>query len=197
MPVMQPDKFLYPAIFHDGQAYFLERSDAYKASYFGGPLERTINGVKHGPRALHHIMTLHGDCFEPLWHVVGGGSLHLLYGMCYDGCHMKYKDSPAGIEILEMSPIDSAEEWPYSDYPKYLPYFPLRLQNRSKCSLNEFLKSSCQPINLGASEVLVIVPPSPVLGMSLWGPSGDAENTQIVFKCDLTKRTVETFNQCG
>lgn len=194
---MRPDNFLYPALFHDGQAYFLERSDARAGSYFGGPFEGSIVGVKHSPRPLHHIATINGDCFEPLWHVIGGGSLKLLYGMCYDACHLKYKTSAAEVDILEMTPTTSAEDWPYSDYPRYLPYFPLRLQKRSKCRLEQFLELSCQPIDLAKSEVLVLMPPSAVLGMSLWGPSGDGENTQMVFRCDLAKRTVEAFNQCG
>jgi hypothetical protein len=195
--VMHPDKLLYPALFHDGQAYFFERSDVREGSYFGGPFERSITGVKHGPHPLHHIATLSGHCFEPLWHIVGVVQLHLLYGICYDACHMKYRTSATGVEVLEMTPTTSTSDWPYSDYPTYLPYFLLRLQQRSQCSLEEFLELSCQPIDVAPSEVLVLIPPSPVLGMSLWGPSGDGENTQIVFRCDLAKRTVEAYNQCG
>jgi hypothetical protein len=123
--------------------------------------------------------------------------LHFLYGICYDACHMKYRSSAASVEILEMTPTTSVADWPYPNYPAYLPYFPLRLQQCSQCSLEEFLQLSCQPIDVATSEVLVLIPPSPVLGMSLWGPSGDGENTQIVFRCDLTKRAVETYNQCG
>jgi hypothetical protein len=192
-----PERLRYPALFHDGQAYILERADEHTGSYFGGPFERPVTGVKHSPRSLHHIASLNGHCFEPLWHVIGGGNLHLLYGMCYDGCHLKYRISVAGVEVLEMKPTTSAEDWPYSDYPAYLSYFPLRLQQRSQCRMEEFLDLACQPIDVSTSEVLVLVPPSPVLGMSLWGPSGDAENTQIVFRCDLAKRTVEAYNQCG
>ena len=36
---MHPDELLYPALFHEGHAYFLERSDSRTASYFGGPFE--------------------------------------------------------------------------------------------------------------------------------------------------------------
>lgn len=194
---MHPDKLLYPALFHEGQAYFFEKSDAHTGSYFGGPFEGAITGLKPGSYPLHHITTLNGHCFEPLWHVIGGRTLSLLYGIRYDGCRMRYKSSAAGVEVMEMTPEDSALNWPYSDYPMHLPYFPLRLQQRAKCSLAEFLELSCQPIDLAPSDVLVLIPPSPVLDMSLWGPSGDGENTQIVFRCDLSNRTIEAYNQCG
>src|ERR1039457_1198073 len=130
--VMQPDKLLYPALFHDGQAYFLERADTHTGSYFGGPIEDSITGIKHGPHRIHHIATLNGHCVKPLWDVVGVFQLKLLYGMSYDGCHMKYRNSSAGVEVLEMKPSTSAADWPYSNYPTYLPYFPLRLQHRSE-----------------------------------------------------------------
>lgn len=194
---MLPDKLLRPALFHEGQAYFLEPSDVHSGSYFGGPFENAITGVKHGPHPLHHIATLNGRCFKPLWHVIGGGNLCLLYGICYDACHMKYRTSAAGLEVLEITPKTSSADWPYANYPTYLPYIPLRLRQRSQCSLEEFLELACQPIDVAESEVLVLIPPSPVLGMSLWGPLGDGENTQIVFRCDLAKRTVEAFNHCG
>jgi hypothetical protein len=195
--VMHPDEVLYPALFHEGHAYFLERSDARTASYFGGPFEGSMTGIEHGPRPLHHIATLNGDCFEPLWHVVGGGSLRLLYGMCYSGCRLKYRNSANAVDLLEIKPTASTSDWPYPEYPSYLPYFPLRLQRRSKCNVQKFLEASCQPIEVSSSEVLVLVPASPLLGISLWGPSGDAEGTQIVFRCDLAKRTVEAYNQCN
>lgn len=194
---MQPDDLLYPALFHEGVAYFLERSGSRTASYFGGPFEGAIVGVNHGPRRIHHLATINGDCFEPLWHVVGGSTLRLIYGMCYDGCRVKYRNSAAQTEVLEMEPTTSDADWPYPDYPAYLPYFPLRLQRRSKCSLEEFSELACQPLDAQPAEALIIIPASPSLGMSLWGPSGDAECTQIVFRCDLAKRTVEAYNQCA
>ena len=85
---MHPDELCYPAVFHDGQAYFLERSEVFTSSYFGGPFEGTITGIRHGPRKLHHVACINGDCFEPLREIIGAGTLHLLYGMTYDGCHL-------------------------------------------------------------------------------------------------------------
>lgn len=193
---MHPDELRYPALFHAGKAYYLERSDAHASSYFGGPFEGSISGVRHGPRALHHIATITGHCFEPLWQQVGLGTLRLLYGMCFDGCRLTYRNA-SQVEILEIVPRKSSSDWPYSDYPAYLPFFPLRLEGQVDCGLEEFLEASCQPLELESHEALVLVPPSPVLGMSLWGPSGDAEGTQLVFRYNLREETVEAFNQCG
>jgi hypothetical protein len=193
---MRPDELVYLSLFHEGVACFLERAEARTASYFGGPFQGSITGVRHGPRRLHHIATINGDCFEPLWHLVGGGSLRLLYGMCYDGCRIRYRNAATETEVLEIAPTTSSSDWPYPDCPAYLPYFPLRLQRQSKCSLREFSELACQPLKAVSSEAIVLVPPSPLLGMSMWGPSGDAECAQIVFRCDLAKRTVEAYNQC-
>lgn len=110
---------------------------------------------------------------------------------------MKYRNSAAEPEITEMEPTASSSDWPYPEYPAYLPYFPLRLQRRSECSFQEFAQLSCQPLETVASEVIILVPASPVLGVSMWGPSGDSEGVQVVFRCDLAKGTVETYNQCG
>jgi len=195
--VMQPDDLLWPVAFHKDHAYFLERSEKRAGSCLGGPLGRSVRGIKHGPMPLHHIATLNGDCVEPLWQVIGGGTLPLLYGMCFDACILKYSYTATNIELLEMKPKRSASEWPYSDYARYLPYFPLRLGRKVQCSLEEFSEVSCQQLDVAPSVLVVIVPPSTVLGMSLWGPSGDGEGTQIVFHCDISKRIVSAYNQCG
>ena len=177
---MHPDELLYPALFHEGHAYFLERSDSRTASYFGGPFEGSTTGVENGPRPLHHIATLNGDCFEPLWHVVGGGSLRLLYGMCYSGCRLKYRNSANAVELLEIKPTNSTSDWPYPGYPSHLPYFPLRLQRRSKCNVQQFLEASCQPLEVASSEVLVLAKGvlarcvgagRPISSSSCWGIS--------------------------
>jgi len=194
---MHPDELQYPAIYFEGKIYFLERADSRTASYFGGPFQGAIGGLRHGPRQLHHVATINGDAFEPLWHVKGGGSLRLMYGMCYDGCILRYRNSATAIEVLELQPTSSAADWPYPEYPAYLPYFPLRLQRRASCSLEQFAQLACQPVEPLPGEAIVLVPASSLLGMSLWGPSGDAEGVQIVFRCDLTHRMVSAYNHCA
>jgi len=194
---MHPDDLRYPAIYHAGQVYLLERADAWTSSYFGGPFVGQVTGVKFGPRRLHHVATMNGDCFEPLQRLIGGGELRLLYGLCFEGCGLKYRNSAVATEILAMEPTVSTPDWPYADYPTHLPYFPLRLQRQFACTLEEFTELSCQPLAAKAGEAVVLVPPSPVLGMSLWGPDGDAECAQMVFRCDLAAGTVEAYGQCG
>ncbi len=195
-----PDALLYPAIYHAGKAYFLERSNKHQASYFGGPIEPAVafTGVQHGPRKLHHILTLDGNCFGPMWHVPGGHHLYLVYGMCYGGGGLTYRSKLHEIEILEMNPTESSPDWPYPCFPELLPYVPMRLQACVDCSLEEFSQVSRQPLELISSEAVVIVPPSPVLGVSLWGPSGDAEGVQIVFRCVIERHgIVMASNHCG
>jgi hypothetical protein len=195
-----PDDLLYPAIFHAGKAYFLERSTKRQASYFGGPIDPAVafTGVQHGSRRLHHILKIDGDCFQPMWHVPGGHHLHLVYGMCFGGGNITYRSKLYEIEVLEMNPAESSEDFPYHCYPDLLPYLPMRLQACVDCTLEEFSQVSCQPLELISSEAIVIVPPSPVLGMSLWGPSGDAEGVQIVFRCMIERHgIVMAANQCG
>lgn len=195
-----PDDLLYPAIFHNGKAYFLERGKKLQASVFGGPPpDVAITGISHGPRKLHHILSLGGDCFEPLWHVVGGHQLYLVFGMCFSGCQLTFKSMQyKGVEILDMTPTTSSPDWPYANYPDLLPYFILRLQACVDCTLEEFSRVSCQPLETAPNEAIVIVPPSPMYGMSLWGPAGDAEGVQIVFRCAMEcDGIVRAYTQCG
>jgi hypothetical protein len=194
---MHPDDLKYPAIFYEGISYLLERSDAHGASFFGGPFLGLSKGLTHGPRRLHHIATIHGDCFDPLRYLVGGPFLRLLYGICFECCELTYVNSANDVHIAEMHPRESAADWPYPEYPTYLPYFPLRLSRQIKCSLEKFSGLSCQPLEAEESEAIVLVPPSPVLGMSLWGPDGDSECAQIVFRCNLKTQAIRAYGQCG
>src|SRR5262245_45476408 len=117
---MHPDELVHPTLFYGGEAFFLERCQTRTASYFGGPFEGSVTGVKHGPRQIHHVATINGDCFEPLWHVVGGGTLRLMYGICYEGCRLKYRNSAVATEVLEIEPTVSKNDWPYPEYAAHL-----------------------------------------------------------------------------
>nr|AIA17112.1 Unknown Function [uncultured bacterium] len=193
---MNPDDLILPAAFYDSCAYFFERADRWSASRFGGPSDVTISGVKHGPRRLHHIATLGGKDLPIgkffLW-------LPLFYGLAYTGCTLQYRKlSTSSVELFELEPTKSTEDFPYRDYPPLLPYLPLRVAKIERCDFREFSELSCQPNwDIDASSLIVLVPPSPILGMSLWGPSGDAECSQIVFECDVFKGVIKAFSQCG
>ena len=101
---MQPEDLHFPVIYHRRPIYFLERAETYSRSYVGGPLGARIAGVQHGPRRLHHIATISGDCFEALTRFSDGNPLRILYGLCYDGCTMEYRDFGSDIELLYIEP---------------------------------------------------------------------------------------------
>ncbi|HVK57701.1 MAG TPA: hypothetical protein VM735_02890 [Candidatus Kapabacteria bacterium] len=190
---MHPDDLLYPAIWFRGIGYFLRRADRHTGSYFGGPFEGDITGVPYGASPLHHIAQIRGAACPPLT------LPPLIYGICYDGCEMRYREAKHGeIDILEMEPKRPSIDWPYPNYPPHLPYFPLELEREQTCSLKEFSELSCQPpFDALDREALIVVPPSPVLGFSIWGPSGDMECVQIVFRYDTKTQIISAMNQCA
>lgn len=194
---MEPDDLSLPAAFFGGTAYFFDRADRWSSSYFGGPSEVKISGVSEDPAQLHHIVTI--GCRE--LPNLGRFSLRLplFYGLRYSGCTLRYrKIDTHNMEAFEMAPGTATPDWPYPGYPPHLPYFPLRVSRSQQCDFGEFSGLSCQPSwQISAKALVVVVPASPVLGVSIWGPSGDAEGTQIIFECDLTKGTVRAFNQCA
>jgi hypothetical protein len=182
-----------PVVFYDGTAYFFERSEKLTHTYFGGPLEASFTGINHGPLPLHRIITFGGG------QEFRQGNITCIYGICYSGCQMAYRETSYNkFDLVDLDPTVSEPDFPYADYPRILPYIPLRVGREMKCTFEEFSTLSCQLLShLNPSSFIVLVPPSPVLGMSLWGHSGDGECVQMVFECNLSKRTVRAYNQCG
>ena len=84
----------------------------------------------------------------------------------------------------------------YTPYPDLLPYVPLRLARRVRCTAEQFRELLLQQGEVKAEEVTIIIPPMFDLGLSLWGHSGDAEGVQIVFQLDVEKRRVRVYNEC-
>jgi hypothetical protein len=192
-----PRTLHYPAAYYDGYVCLYERTANWSPSYFGGPTDIHFTGKRHGPRSLHHVMTLGWDAIPGI-QKKGYRELSLFYGMCYSGCTMMYeivKTSPC--RLLEFEPRKSSTDWPYSGYPDLLPYVPLRLARRVGCSPRTFGKLLIQEPEIRPEQVTVVVPPVFDLGVSLWGPSGDAEGVQIIFQCDLETSTVRAFNICS
>ena len=177
---MLPEELLYPAAFYDGHAFLYERASGYSSSYFGGPTSIRLTGLRHGPRPLHHMMTLNWDAIAGI-EKQGYSSLSLFYGMCYSGCTMTYQiEETYRSRLLELEPRKSSADWPYSGFPKLLPYVPLRVARRVPCSAEQFRELLIQHGEVKADDVTVIIPPMFDLGISLWGHSGDAEGVQIV-----------------
>ena len=193
---MLPDELQYPAAFYGGHAHFYERDVRYSPSYFGGPTSIRFSGLRHGPKRLHHIVTLNWDAI-PGVEDHGFSDISLFYGMCYSGCTMSYQMTESlRFRLLELQPRKSSADWPYSKYPDLLPYVPLRLARRVGCSPERFREFLIQRGEINSKEVVVVIPPMFDLGMSLWGPSGDAEGVQVVFHLDLETRTVRAYNEC-
>jgi hypothetical protein len=179
--------------FHAGTMVSFERAASHSASWFGGPLEQSLSGAQHGPKPLHHIATL-------ALHQLGASArnfvstIPLLYGLCYDSCDIRYRMvGSTKLELVEMSPSASLENWPYPNYPPLLPYVPLRLGGKRRCSYAWFADRFPNMPEPQPSELVVAVPPPASVGMSLWG-SGDGDGVTIVFECDLQGGMIRSYN---
>ena len=194
---MLPQELEYPAAYYSGQACFYERATSYSPSYFGGPSDVRFSGLQHGPRPLHHLMTLNWQALPGI-EKKGFSDLPLFYGMSYSGCTMTYEiEESLRCRLLELQPPKSSPDWPYSGYPDLLPYVPLRVARQIPCSPDEFREVLIQQGEVKPDAVTVIVPAMFDLGMSLWGHSGDAEGVQIVFQVNVEKWKVRVYNECA
>jgi hypothetical protein len=185
-------------IFFNNNVYSFERASEHSDFTFGGPLERRFSGLTPGTRPLHMVARLPLVQMRQLEPRFGGVyDLPLLYGFNYSGCEIKYRIKVTGwIEILEMSPTESSEDFPYSNYPLLLPYAPLKLSGARRCTYPEFAQAIPNLVEEQPAELIVAVPPPATLGVSLWGPSGDSDDVTVVFECDLADRTVRAYNRC-
>lgn len=180
--------------FHESKLYTFERAPRFSPSVFGGPLNASVSGQSFGPRPLHLIACLGG------WHIPALNPNHLfelplIYGLQYDGCRLDYRvELGHTVELLGIAPASSLDDWPYPNFPPLLPYMPLRLDDTPRStSYDEFAQRFPNMPRHQAAELVVAVPPPAAAGVSLWG-AGDAEDTTIVFECDLKKKTVSAYN---
>lgn len=175
--------------FHDDWLYSFERADKHTASCFGGPLEVEISGKPFGPRPLHLVASLGGHHI-PVLSKANIQSLPLIFGMYYDGCELSYRADGQRIELLELSPAMSADDWPYANFPPLLPYVPLRLSDMPRRSSYEtFADMFYNMPEKQGGDLIVAVPTPATIGLSLWsGFAGDA--VTIVFECDLKEKII-------
>lgn len=183
--------------YHGGNLWRFHKARKHEFSWFGGPIEEYPEGIEHGPQALHQVGTLWGHHLPCLLdaHIT---QLPLFYGFCFDGCRLRYRVSgePA-IELLDLEPAESTEDFPYLNYPAMLPYYPLAPTEPEQVAREDFLEMLHQPIDLREPELIVVLPCPFTIGVSLWGREGDAEEVQVVFRVDPAAKTVEGFNLCG
>jgi hypothetical protein len=183
--------------FHDATLYTFERASRYSPSVFGGPLNAKITGRRFGPKPLHLVASLCG------WHIPVLSKnyffeLPLLYGLHYNGCRIDYRIGHTHqIELLDLTPAASSDDWPSPHFPPLLPYVPLRLDDTPRQeSYDAFAARFPNMPEQQAADLIVAVPPPAALGVSLWG-DGDASDVTIVFACDLTAKKVSATNVCG
>lgn len=179
----------------NGTVFSFERAQKHSTSVFGGPMKPELSGIEHGPKPLHMIARLASMDLP----AVGKHMLEipLIFGMCYDGCTIKYCIDDVGkIELLELAPTQSSDDWPYLHFPLLLPYIPLQVGDMRRCSYAEFAQAFPNMSDQQPSELVVAVPPPATLGVSLWG-IGDDDNVTILFECDLSDRVVYASNLIG
>lgn len=177
----------------EGVDYTFVRANRISSFWFGGPLERDVTGLEHGPRRLHAIGRLSGRAIPALSrHYLS--DFPLIYGMCFDGCDLTYRVGTRGaVEVLQMQSTTSLDDWPYRDFPALLPFVPLALATATPRSYADFAKRFPSLPDRPEGQLVVCVPPPATVGVSLWG-AGDDEGVTIVFDCDLTTATVHAYN---
>jgi hypothetical protein len=184
--------------FSGDHIYTFTRTDRHSQYRFGGPIEIAgqITGVTLGTRPLQFVAELRLDFLlglqnHRLW------SVPFLYGFQYSGCEILYRLKNTGwIEILELSPGEASDDFPYPNYPALLPYVPLQLATIRDATFAEFARSIPNAADEPPAELIVAVPPPATIGVSLWGPAGDAEDVTVVFECHLADRTIRAYNRC-
>lgn len=186
-----PEDILF--VRHAGWTTAFSPGELPTASRFGGPLESSLFGTRFGPRKLHQIAFIaFADLRTPVLKSFPG--LPLLYGMCFDGCDLKYRVSERDVDIERITPDRSSEDWPYERYPNELPLVPLVPVRTWQQEWTDFMPYLNE---WESSDLTVIVPPPARLGFSLWGSSGDAEGVVLVFQYSLANNAVRAFNVCG
>jgi hypothetical protein len=156
--------------------------------------------LRHGPAPLHFIGRLAAIHLPILAKVKPPLDLPLLYGLRFSGCHMSYSlgsgRDPAHIKLTAITPRRSVPDWPYEHYPVLLPYIPLRVSRPHHLSYRAFANRYDNMSVKQPAPLIVTVPPPFDIGLSLWGPMGDAENVTMVFECNLAARIVTAYNVC-
>jgi len=169
------------------------RSRHYESSWFGGPAQSYPTGIEHGPRRLHHVATISRWMLEQIG-VSGISQWPLFYGFTFDGCRLSYRVPKLhSVELLSLNQTESSGEFPYCDYPTYLPYCRMATTGPEHADMRMMLH---QHIEVERHQVVILLPCLFTLGMSLWGAAGDGMEVQVVFVVDPEEKTVRCENMC-
>jgi len=190
-----PEEILMQAFCED-KIYSFERSQFHSFSTFGGPLCCHIFGMSEAYNPIHHMATVSSRDIPFLQSSQAQFRLPLIYGICHDGCDISYQlDNQDHIDLISITPEEAHPEWPYPNYPKLLPYIPLRLQSIKPAAYSDFALSIPNLEEVQSSDLIIAIPPPATIGVSLWG-EGDAENVIIVFYYSKSARKISACSLC-
>ena len=183
-------------VHHAGETTLFDRVDEHAFSACGGPIELPVSGADLAV-PLHQIAWLnhnHLPCLAPprcIW------DLPLLHPMRYAGGTLRYRFSRDGIEVLHLEPAQASASWPYVGFPDLLPYHPIQVSSVITEDWQAFVRRAPNLPEDPPTELVALVPPPQGIGFTLWGRGGDAEGVTLVFECDLSAMTVNTYNVCS
>ena len=181
-------------VFSGGRKFLLRRSRFSSLSYFGGPgCDGHIKAPRHGPRRLHHILTLNHGQFG-IRALRFGFKASFYYGLCFEGCEMEWqRTATAAICITRMEPRKSPKEYPYFGYPDVLPYFPLEIMDQSDASAEDVEEAIANTgWDVAPERVYVVVHSHPDMGIALIAPDADVD---IVFEYDTNTGIIRAASQ--
>ena len=167
-----------------------------RRQYSAGRCRSDISGKPFGPKPLRiSIARLAGR------HILALGENHLfdlplIYGLNYDRCQLDYRVTYGHkVELTGLASPTSSDDWPYANFPP-----PSCLMCRCGSTIRRAWRAmrrlprafpTCPGVLVAG--LIVAVPPPAAVGVSLWG-AGDADDTTIVFECDLKRKTVSARN---
>lgn len=204
------DQILWPVIFSGGTKIEFAPSVCFESAYFGGPLQQKFTGKTFGAEPLHRVFTFSpGTLPQPNGHHLQG-RLGVFFGMRYNGCELEYKvpvlrgvnaqyiEETTPLTVVNMSPLSSNEDWPYTDYPRLLPYVQLQEASRTSIEAREFAeKYTWQGIDdISETDLVVVVPAVAAAGASLWGRDGGDAAVQIIYRYSYTTHHATVSTQC-
>lgn len=177
--------------FHEGQVHRFRKSNKHECSWFGGPCEDYPVGIEHGPDPLQHVATLWWGHLPPLAtaHIT---SVPLFFGFQFgEDCEIEYvfENGKPRVLLTRLDPNVSQPDQPYRFYPPLFPYYPIAPIGIEQTHGSEFQNVFRQPVVLKNSELIVLVPRSGNLGVSLWGNS----DAQLIFRIHLRTKMVEAY----
>ncbi|MEY4529402.1 MAG: hypothetical protein RLZZ156_123 [Deinococcota bacterium] len=194
------ERFDTPTLIFRDQLFCCEITSKVATSigYFGGVLKGFSRDSLD--EDIHHLMMLD---LSSLGMDLSQSKLSItpfLYGFIYDSCQMKYQIGNKEIpKVTHFQPIQKYANFPYSDYPSTFPVSQITLSktiNLTEELIEDIFLDRKEMPEL-TNQILVVVPPNPKYGVSLWGDEGDAEHVQVVFLVDLINNTITVENQCS